>query len=188
VKVKERVMKIWIKMLVLWAIGSLLLAGCGGDEALKQDAEATAGQAEMPSLQPETQGMEGPPGFRGSTLGSPGQYPGGSSSASGRVIYFDYDSDEIKPEYRSVIEALAAYMASHPNAVATLEGHADERGSREYNLALGERRAIAVQRQIGLMNASRGQLRTVSYGEERPAAADHDEQSYFLNRRVEIIY
>jgi peptidoglycan-associated lipoprotein len=165
------------------ALGPLLLAGCGGDEALKQDAEVG-----MQPLQAETHGADDFAGSRGSTLGAPGSLNAPASSSSGRVIYFDFDSDEIKPEYRAVIEALAAYLSNHPTTVVALEGHADERGSREYNLALGERRAIAVQRQLGLMGAAEGRTSAVSYGEERPAASGHDEQSYSLNRRVELIY
>lgn len=180
-------MKIWIKSLVSLAIGPLLLAGCGGGGGVKQDS------TEVQPLNAETHGVDDSTRFQGSTLGAPGSYPRGpgqypGGSASDRVIYFDYDSDEIKPEYRTVIEAVVAYLANHPNTAVRLEGHADERGSREYNLALGERRAIAVLRQLELMGNPGGQIRTVSYGEERPAATGHDESSYGLNRRVEIIY
>lgn len=107
---------------------------------------------------------------------------------SERVIYFDYDQSNIQQQYRAAIEAHATYLSEHPNVVITLEGHADERGSREYNLALGERRAIAVERQMTLLGASASQIRTVSYGEERPIAQGHDESSWGLNRRVEILY
>jgi peptidoglycan-associated lipoprotein len=86
------------------------------------------------------------------------------------------------------VDAHATYLASHPGTTITLEGHADERGSREYNLALGERRALALRRQLVLLGATAGQIRTVSYGEERPVAEGHDEQSYSLNRRAEILY
>jgi len=79
-------------------------------------------------------------------------------------------------------------LASHPQVTITLEGHTDEQGSREYNLALGERRALSVRRQLVLLGATAGQVRTVSYGEERPVADGHDEQAYSLNRRAEIIY
>jgi len=111
-----------------------------------------------------------------------------NSPLSVRVIYFDYDSSNIRQDFQSVVEAHAAYLAAHPETTITLEGHADERGSREYNLALGERRALAVRRQLVLLGATAGQIRTVSYGEERPVAEGHDEQSYGLNRRAEISY
>ncbi len=84
--------------------------------------------------------------------------------------------------------AHAKYLASNPTARIRLEGNTDERGSREYNIGLGERRAQAVRRALLLQGASDGQLSTVSYGEERPAAAGHDEASWSKNRRVEIVY
>jgi peptidoglycan-associated lipoprotein len=105
-----------------------------------------------------------------------------------RIIYFEYDSSDIKFEDRATVEAHAAYLVANPNTNITLEGHADERGSREYNLALGERRAQTVKRQMTLLGASPGQIRTVSYGEERPAIDDHDDYSWSQNRRVEILY
>ncbi len=105
-----------------------------------------------------------------------------------RIIYFEYDSSDINFEDRAMVEAHAAYLVANPNTNMTLEGHADERGSREYNLALGERRAQTVKRQMTLLGASPSQIRTVSYGEERPAIDNHDEYSWSQNRRVEIIY
>jgi peptidoglycan-associated lipoprotein len=104
------------------------------------------------------------------------------------VIYFDYDQAEIKPEFASVIQAHAQRLASSPNMQVRLEGHTDERGSREYNIGLGERRAQAVRRALMLQGAMAGQITTVSYGEERPAASGSDEESWRLNRRVEIVY
>jgi peptidoglycan-associated lipoprotein len=86
------------------------------------------------------------------------------------------------------VQAHAKYLGAHPQTTITLEGHTDETGSREYNLALGERRALTVRRQLVLLGATAGQIKTVSYGEERPVAEGHDEQSYSQNRRAEIIY
>ena len=105
-----------------------------------------------------------------------------------RVLYFDHDSSNIRADFAPVVAAHAAFLASHPQVTITLEGHTDEQGSREYNLALGERRALSVRRQLVLLGATAGQVRTVSYGEERPVADGHDEQAYSLNRRAEIIY
>jgi peptidoglycan-associated lipoprotein len=104
------------------------------------------------------------------------------------VIYFDYDSAEIRSEYLQVVAAHAAYLAKYPNARARLEGHTDERGSREYNIGLGERRAQAVRRALQLQGATETQIATVSYGEERPAVAGGEEQAYAQNRRVEIVH
>lgn len=104
------------------------------------------------------------------------------------VIYFDFDTSEIKPEFNDVLTAHAKFLSTHPNAKVRLEGHADERGTREYNIGLGERRAQAVRRVLMLQGATAEQISTVSYGEERPAAQGHDEAAYRLNRRVEIVY
>lgn len=111
-----------------------------------------------------------------------------TSLLSVRIIYFEYDSSDVKSEDRTTVEAHAAYLVANPDVIITLEGHADERGSREYNLALGERRALTVKRQMTLIGASPDQIRTVSYGEERPAIDEHDDYSWSQNRRVEIIY
>jgi len=105
-----------------------------------------------------------------------------------RVVYFDFDSSEIKGEGTDIVAAHAKYLASHSNARVRLEGHTDERGSREYNIGLGERRAQSVRRALLLQGASDGQITTVSYGEERPAAAGHDETAWAKNRRVEFVY
>jgi len=105
-----------------------------------------------------------------------------------RVIYFDFDRSKVRAEFNEVIAAHASYLADNPGALMKLEGHADERGSREYNIGLGERRGNSVARHLGLQGAARGQLDVVSFGEERPATMGHDEASWELNRRVEIIY
>jgi len=105
-----------------------------------------------------------------------------------RVIYFDFDSSEIKGAGTDVVAAHAKYLATTPNARVRLEGHTDERGSREYNIGLGERRAQAVRRALLLQGALDAQITTVSYGEERPAVPGHDEAAWAKNRRVEIIY
>src|SRR5262249_39074712 len=105
-----------------------------------------------------------------------------------RVVYFDFDSAEIKGEGTDIVAAHAKFLANHSNARVRLEGHTDERGSREYNIGLGERRAQSIRRALLLQGASDGQLSTVSYGEERPAVAGHDEAAWAKNRRVEIVY
>jgi peptidoglycan-associated lipoprotein len=105
-----------------------------------------------------------------------------------RVIYFDFDKSTVKPEYRDIISAHAAYMASSASARVTLEGHADERGTREYNLGLGERRGDAVESLMEAQGARSSQLTVVSYGEERPVCRVSDENCWAQNRRVEIVY
>jgi peptidoglycan-associated lipoprotein len=105
-----------------------------------------------------------------------------------RVIYFDFDKSEIKAEYRGIVSAHAAYAAANRSARVTLEGHADERGTREYNLALAERRGNALTGVMSAGGASGSQLNVVSYGEERPVCRVSDEDCWWQNRRVEIVY
>jgi peptidoglycan-associated lipoprotein len=104
------------------------------------------------------------------------------------VFYFDFDTAEIKQEARDVLVAHARYLADNPGQKVRLEGHADERGSKEYNLALGERRANAVQRFLIVNGASRGQIETISYGEEKPAVMGSGESVWAQNRRVELVF
>jgi peptidoglycan-associated lipoprotein len=110
------------------------------------------------------------------------------SLLSKRVIYFDFDKSEVKSEYRAIVAAHAAYISAHGSARVTLEGHADERGTREYNLGLGERRGNAVSGLLSAAGAMGSQLDTVSYGEERPVCRVSDENCWWQNRRVEIVY
>ena len=107
---------------------------------------------------------------------------------SKRVIYFDFDNAEIRPEFREIVAAHAASLAKSPNMKVRLEGHADERGSREYNIGLGERRSQSVRRALMLQGVGDGQIVTVSYGEERPAESGSDEAAWAKNRRVELVY
>ena len=110
------------------------------------------------------------------------------SLLSKRVIYFDFDKSTVRSEYRGIVEAHAAYAASSGTARITLEGHADERGTREYNLGLGERRGNAVSGLMSAQGARGSQLTVVSYGEERPTCRVSDEECWSMNRRVEIVY
>ena len=110
------------------------------------------------------------------------------SLLSKRVIYFDFDKSVVKSEYRAIVAAHASYVASHGSARVTLEGHADERGTREYNLGLGERRGNAISGLLSAAGAMGSQLDTVSYGEERPVCRVSDENCWWQNRRVEIVY
>lgn len=104
----------------------------------------------------------------------------------GTVIYFDYDRAEIKPEYVAVVTAYAQFLSGNQARKLRLEGHTDQRGSREYNIGLGERRAQSVRRALLLQGVNETQLTTVSYGAERPAVAGDDEAAYSKNRRVEL--
>lgn len=105
-----------------------------------------------------------------------------------RVVYFDYDQSSIKPEYMAILDAHANYLRANPNAQIRLEGHADDRGSREYNLALSERRSMAVRDYMSVRGASAARMNTIGYGEEMPVRLGQDEESWAQNRRVEIKY
>ena len=143
-------------------------------------------------------GPGGTPGISGTGgTGQPGgEGPGGASGGTGaqvsgmpseRLVYFDYDRSDIRPDARGVLEAHAAFLAAHPTNIR-LEGHADERGSREYNLALGERRAESVKRTLVIMGVTESLMNSLSYGKERPIDSGHNEAAWQRNRRVEIIY
>ena len=105
-----------------------------------------------------------------------------------RVIYFDLDQDVLRPEFQEMVGCHAKYLRDRPSSRMTLEGHADERGSREYNIALGERRGNSVSSAIQANGGSASQMTVVSYGEERPTCTESSEECWAKNRRVEIIY
>jgi len=153
-------------------LAALSLVGCGGAESTKSDSEK--GGADTSGT-----GAKGDVG---------GKSLGGGDALSKRRVYFAFDSSAIDDESRAIVEAHAKYLAGHKNIKVVFEGHADERGSREYNLALGERRAQAVQRMTKLLGVGADRIKVVSYGEEKPVASGHDEASWAQNRRVEIIY
>jgi peptidoglycan-associated lipoprotein len=161
------------------ALASLaLLAGC---PAKKADQPPPPAQT---SNGADTSGVDN----AGATLDSTESAGPSGEMLSKRIVYFDFDRADIRADSQSVVGAHAQYLSRNPNQKIRLEGHADERGSREYNIGLGERRAQAVRRALLLQGVAEVQLTTVSYGEERPAAAGSDEQAYALNRRVEIVY
>lgn len=105
-----------------------------------------------------------------------------------KTIYFDFDKSNIRSEFYNVLNGHAAYLMANPNAKVVLEGHADERGTREYNMALGERRGVSVQRYLSLQGVSSSQMEVISYGEERPAVRAQTREAYDKNRRVEVKY
>jgi len=165
---------------------AVVFAGCGGNRATLPDSTAGMPGADGSGSGPGastagTGGSGGPEVFRE----VPGQ---GTGLLSRLVIYFDFDESDIRSEFNSMLAAHGEYLAANAGAQVRLEGHADERGSREYNIGLGERRAQAVRRVLLLQGAAPEQLATVSYGEERPAVIGSDEEAWGLNRRVELVY
>jgi peptidoglycan-associated lipoprotein len=136
-------------------------------------------------------------GFGGNGAGGNGKYPNAAigpefsdpnNPLSRSIIYFTLDSSEIQPDFIPIVNAHAQYLAAHPSQRVTLEGHADERGSREYNIGLGEQRGKMVSSKLTLQGVGDSQLDVVSYGEEKPAAFGSDESAWEQNRRVELVY
>ena len=170
------------KSLVLLAIvlaASLAVAGC--KSKVKPDPNAGANTSQNSNA--DTSGVRPAQADEGAE--APGPLEG---LLAKRTVYFDFDSSEIRGEGTDIVAAHAKYLAKNTGMKIRLEGHTDERGSREYNIGLGERRAQAVRRALLLQGAAEGQISTVSYGEERPAAAGSDEAAWAKNRRVEIVY
>ncbi|HUW27346.1 MAG TPA: peptidoglycan-associated lipoprotein Pal [Sulfuriferula sp.] len=111
-----------------------------------------------------------------------------NSPLSQRSVYFDFDSSVVQDSYRPTLQAHAGYLAGHKDAKVTLQGNTDDRGSREYNLALGQRRADSVRKVLNVMGVPEAQMEAVSFGEEKPKATGEDEAAWKENRRVDIVY
>lgn len=107
---------------------------------------------------------------------------------SKRSVYFDFDKDEVKTEYRPLVDAHAKYLQANPNAKVMIQGNADSRGSREYNLALGQRRSVAVKKAMNVVGAQDKQIETVSYGEEKATQTCKDDTCWSKDRRADIVY
>jgi peptidoglycan-associated lipoprotein len=105
-----------------------------------------------------------------------------------RVVYFDFDKDEVKPEFQQIMQCHAKYLQDRPTAQMRLEGNTDERGTREYNLGLGERRGNAVSSALQANGGSASQISVISYGKEKPVCREHNEDCWSKNRRVNIVY
>jgi peptidoglycan-associated lipoprotein len=156
------------------------LAGCASQTRTEgAPVDERAGGGAGTSALPEGQGAEG------GALGN-----GGDRAAllAKKRVYFAFDSSTLDDENRAIVEAHAAHLANNTGIRVNLEGHADERGTREYNLALGERRAQAVERVMRALGVAGNRISTTSYGEEKPLAGGHDESAWRQNRRVEISY
>jgi len=167
-----------IRQLIVLGLLAGLLAGCSQPTIPDPDAQssAAAGDDGMSEQEPmDDRDMGGGEFFD-------------EEAAMTMVIYFDFDQSDLRPEYADVLARHASGLSNSRRTSIRLEGHADERGSREYNIGLGERRSQSVRRMLLIQGASSDQISTVSFGEERPAAFGSDEDSYQQNRRVEIKY
>ncbi len=192
------------KTLLVLAISIFFLWACSDTE--EKDTGLTDGsQNEVSGISDaSTSGLNKGSGLYGSEMGGPGMHgvSGGGDYASTlgpefndpysplskRTIYFMLDSSEVMPDFIPVIKAHAQYLIANPGQRITLEGNADERGSREYNIALGEQRAKSVASMMKVQGVSESQLDIVSYGEEKPVAFGSDEAAWEQNRRVELVY
>jgi peptidoglycan-associated lipoprotein len=174
----------------LIAVGALLglLVACKSAPPVKSDADADLANKS------EASAIAQPDDSAGAV--SAGEVGTGAETGIGlppelnnrTTIYFAFDSDAISADDQALLAAHARFLGSRPGLRVRLEGHTDERGTREYNIGLSERRAQAVRRVLGLQGVGDSRLSTVSYGEERPAVAGEDESAYSRNRRVEIVY
>lgn len=175
------------KTLFLTALIAALLVGCSSGVKLNdvpvEDRSASASANTSGVGQGQNNAQSGVASVVAEKAGS-GIGPAGVA----HVVYFDYDSFVIRPEARPVIESHARFLLANRQRKAMLEGHTDERGGREYNLALGQKRAESVQRALVLLGVSDSQIEAVSYGKEKPAAQGADESAYAKNRRVEFKY
>lgn len=174
-------MKDVFKFLAAMSLGGFLLAGCASQPTAESTPEDAAG-AEAGQSGAEAGGLGSAEPLGADPLDDP------ASPLAQRVIYFEFDSSDIQRQFLDVLSAHAQYLVEHPEVSVRLEGHADERGSREYNIGLGDRRAQAVRRILLFQGVSADQVETVSYGEERPAVEGHNEEAWAQNRRVEIVY
>lgn len=181
---------------ILIALGAALtLAACGSsvklDEVPVTDAKGTQVSPTLPiSTSTSAQGTQTGVAERSVQAVNVGSTANDAAGPNGvvKVILFDYDSFVIKPEYQSAIDAHAKFLTANKNRKMAIEGHTDETGGREYNLALGQKRAEAVRRALGLLGVTDAQVEAVSFGEEKPADPTSNEQAYAKNRRAELNY
>ena len=163
-----------------------LLAACGS--SVKLDEVPVESRTATPiTVQPNTSGAASVSGVAPVEIMANNNAVAGPAGIA-KIIYFDYDSFTLKPEFQGAVEAHAKYMAANKVRKMAIEGHTDERGGREYNLALGQKRAEAVRRALGLLGVTDAQVEAVSFGKEKPAAPGSDEASLAKNRRAELSY
>lgn len=177
------------KRLIGSVLLTMLLVACSSkpvkETPAKVEDKSPTSQPAKPADDAATKGTSDS-GMDGKSNMSPLKDP--NNILSKRTIYFDFDSDEVKAEYRPLVEAHAKYLQANANANLILQGNADERGTHEYNLSLGQRRSVAVKKVMNLLGVQDKQIETVSYGEEKANANCQDDACYTQDRRVEIVY
>ena len=175
------------KRYLMVAALAVVLAGCGSNVKLDPPIEGSGAAGASATGQGAAGQGAGQSTVTQVQAGAAGADAAGPAGV-GRVIYFDFDSFVVKPEYQPLVDPHARVLQANRGRGVALEGHTDERGSREYNLALGQKRAEAVRRALTLVGASDAQVEAVSFGEEKPAVQGSDEEAYAQNRRVELRY
>ena len=169
------------------AAASLLAAACATETPpADPSAAAPVSTSGAPAARTGAAATKSQPAQRAGSQAAAQPAPKGVPAQ--RSVYYDFDRSDIKPEFRPAIEAHARYLRDNADARVTIEGNGDERGSREYNLALGQKRAEAVRQMMRLSGAADGQIEAVSFGEEKPKALGHDEASWAENRRSDVVY
>ncbi len=173
-------------MMILAIVG--FMAGCSSQTVKDQPKAAPTPQSSLPTqaapkVEPKVTTQ---PAVKPRIVADPLNDP--NSPLAKRSIYYDYDKAEIKDEFKTLIQAHAEYLVGHRATKVRIEGNCDERGSREYNLALGQRRADSVKAALKLLGVTDGQIDTVSWGEEKPKVMGHDESAWAENRRSDIVY
>jgi peptidoglycan-associated lipoprotein len=175
-----------MKNISLYLLIAALLGACASDPTKTQTAAQVEDrtQGQKPPVTPSTTDTRPliPPVSTVSPLKDP------NNILSQRSVFYDLDSFDVKTEYKAMVDAHGNYLASNPNAKVFLQGNADERGSREYNLALGQKRADGVRKILSLLGAKENQVEAVSFGEEKPRAECHDESCWSQNRRTDFVY
>ncbi|MFM7460191.1 MAG: peptidoglycan-associated lipoprotein Pal [Burkholderiales bacterium] len=170
----------------LMAISVVLLAACASKEPAKEAPVETRTAPSASTTTAPTAPAAKPVAPVETPTVNPLKDP--SNILSKRIIYFDYDKDVVKSEFQAIVQAHAKFLADNRSRKIRLEGHADERGSREYNMALGQRRADSVRKVINLLGVANDRMETISFGEDKPRAQGSTEEAWAQNRRVEIVY
>ena len=169
-----------MKGLSVCLLGLLFLAGCAGQDVKDQPKAAVEDRAATPA------GADTKSAGQQSVTANPLKDP--NNILSRRSVYYDFDKSDVKAEYKPMVEAHSRYLTSNKGAKVAVQGNCDERGSREYNVALGNRRADSVRKMMNVFGASDSQIEVVSFGEEKPRATCHDESCWKDDRRSDIVY
>ena len=174
------------KSLLASAVLAALLAACSSTAVKEKPAAPVEDSSKSASSAASDNGASTGAASQDSVGANPLKDP--NNILSKRSVYFDFDKDEVKAEYRPLVDAHAKYLQANPNAKVMIQGNADSRGSREYNLALGQRRSVAVKKAMNVVGAQDKQIETVSYGEEKATQTCKDDACWSKDRRADIVY